>query len=337
MIDCLIDTYFLFLENRFSIIYALAFTMSSKHDPSSSKRQRTSSPSSNGAKQFSKRTKKANAGIRYEQLYASGWDTDMTPGNKHLIGMDEAGQGCLAGPVMCAACVFLDPKTATDTEHVIRDSKTMSAAQRERTFEYLRSLPSNQFLYTLTACSPSHIDQHNILESKLKGMYQCIHDLHQQLSHQLPQPNENTCTVLIDGPIRPVWAQDNHQRHYTKKPLIDRYICESSADLESVTVAAASILAKHSRDLMMKQVYDSLFPGYDFKNHKGYGTMHHCAQLAKRGGQPNCHRFSFRRVPRSSSFEEHDASHEIPQTKVDEQIQTMFPDVVCLTTLIHDV
>lgn len=176
-----------------------------------------------------------------------------------LAGVDEAGRGPLAGPVAAAACVLNPDKPI----YGLNDSKKLTASQREYLYQEI----------TLTALSwhvamidAAVIDQINILQATCRAMRQAIAAL-------TVKPN----LVLIDA-VRledagsPVW------------PII-------RGDAQSVTIAAASILAKVTRDRLMED-YDQVYPEFGFARHKGYGTKAHYAALLKYGPCP-LHRLSF--------------------------------------------
>lgn len=180
-------------------------------------------------------------------------------GYRLIAGIDEAGRGPLAGPVVAAA-VVLPP----DWYHPgIADSKTLSPARREHLFGEIRRAA---LVWNWAAVEPAEIDRSNILQASLRAMQQALHSL--------------TCRpdyVLVDGPY-PV-ATDLPQTALPK------------ADTLSQSVAAASILAKVVRDAIMQQ-YHVLYPHYDFDRNKGYGTAAHRSALQQRGCC-RIHRMSF--------------------------------------------
>lgn len=179
-----------------------------------------------------------------------------------LAGVDEAGRGCWAGPVVAAA-VILPAEWCCDG---LDDSKKLSAARRERmAAEILASAPA----WGACAVSPGQIDRTNILRATLAAMARSVAKLR-------TEPG----LVLVDGlqvPAVPVPA----------RPLV-------KGDATSAAVAAASILAKVFRDRIMV-AWDLRYPGYGFAGHKGYGAAAHREALVQLGPCP-LHRFSYRPV-----------------------------------------
>jgi ribonuclease HII len=177
-----------------------------------------------------------------------------------IAGIDEAGRGPLAGPVVAAACIL--PEGAL-FEH-LNDSKQLSAAQRELLYSQITSFPLVEF--GLGMVDAAAIDQINILQATFAAMRQAVANL------SLPPDY-----LLIDGHQIPAFK-------IPSKALI-------KGDSLSLSIAAASILAKVTRDRIMEQ-YDAQWPDYGFKKHKGYGTKQHLEALKKNGPTP-IHRLSF--------------------------------------------
>ncbi len=176
-------------------------------------------------------------------------------------GCDEAGRGCLAGPVVAAA-VILPERFA---HPLLNDSKQLSESQRE----LLRPIIEGEALsWGIGVCSPEEIDQLNILQASITAMHRAVDQL--VLSPEL---------LLIDG---------NCFRPYPGIP----HECIVKGDATYRSIAAASILAKTERDRMMLELAQ-LYPGYGFAEHKGYPTPQHRAALAELGPSP-VHRLSFR-------------------------------------------
>lgn len=176
-------------------------------------------------------------------------------------GCDEAGRGCLAGPVVAAA-VILPERFA---HPLLNDSKQLSESQRE----LLRPIIEAEALsWGIGLCSPAEIDQLNILQASITAMHRAIDQL--VLSPEL---------LLIDG---------NRFRPYPGIP----HECIVKGDATYRSIAAASILAKTERDRMMLELAQQ-YPGYGFAEHKGYPTPQHRAALAELGPSP-VHRLSFR-------------------------------------------
>ena len=180
-------------------------------------------------------------------------------GYQLVAGIDEAGRGPLAGPVMVAA-VILPPDWYLPG---LNDSKKLTAAQREKLYEEIKHTA-----VAVQRCAVGNdiIDDINIYQATIKGMYKAIAGL-------LPAPE----AVLIDA-----------------VPLPELLIPAKSiigGDQVSASIAAASIIAKVERDRLMDEL-DKQYPVYGFGRHKGYGTREHMAALAKYGPCP-CHRMSF--------------------------------------------
>ncbi len=185
------------------------------------------------------------------ELYAQGF--------KCVAGVDEVGRGPLAGPVVAAA-VILDPHNIPDG---LNDSKKLSAAQRECLFEQI--LTSSHV--GISSIPAPVIDQINILQASLMAMRLALKNLAIQAEF-----------ALIDG---------------NRLPL--NLPCEAQTiikgDALCLSIAAASIVAKVTRDAMMAQA-DLDFPGYSFSSNKGYGSAAHLAGIKRLGACP-LHRLSF--------------------------------------------
>lgn len=189
-----------------------------------------------------------------------------------VIGVDEAGRGPLAGPVVAAA-VHLAPERAaellsTDWQGV-NDSKKLTARRREKLAEVIQATPD--CLWAVASASPQEIDELNILRATHLAMRRAVEAVQARL------PKNVTPFVLVDGcPVKGL-------------------PCESlnliKGDARSVLIAAASILAKTTRDQDCDRL-DKLYPQYGFAQHKGYPTKAHLAALAQFGPCPE-HRRSF--------------------------------------------
>ena len=176
-----------------------------------------------------------------------------------IAGIDEAGRGPLAGPVVAAA-VILDPNNVPDG---INDSKKLSAIRREVLFDQIIAFGQ----VGICQISSTTIDEINILQATFMAMEATIAALQTR-----PQ------CVLIDG------------RDIPRNILIPAYALKGG-DHRSLSIAAASIIAKVTRDRMMIR-YATFFPEYGFERHKGYGTKLHMERLAKYGPCP-IHRQSY--------------------------------------------
>lgn len=191
------------------------------------------------------------------------WSRGLT----RVAGVDEAGRGPLAGPVVVAA-VILPPRWGREglpaELHGLNDSKQLTAAQRERFYEFLTRCPD--VCWALASLDAAVIDALNILRATQRAM-------HEALAQLRPAPEH----VLLDG------------RSLPGLPLPQTALI--GGDARSYSIAAASVLAKVTRDRMMQEL-DARWPMYGFAEHKGYGTPGHLAALAAHGPCP-VHRRSF--------------------------------------------
>lgn len=188
-------------------------------------------------------------------------------GCEYIAGVDEAGRGPLAGPVVAASVIL--PKDF-DLVGVI-DSKQLSIKQREYFFEKIKQ---SAISYSIAVISNEQIDEQNIYEATKKAMRKAI--LETSIKPDF---------VLID-------AVELEHLPFPSKSLI-------KGDERSISIAAASILAKVTRDELMDKIAEQ-FPEYQFDKHKGYGTREHLEAL-KRFGPTPYHRFSFAPVKKLSS------------------------------------
>lgn len=177
-----------------------------------------------------------------------------------IAGIDEAGRGPLAGPVVAAACIiplgiFLPG---------VNDSKQLTSKKRQ---EILQNLTSNaRILHAVGVVSCQEIDQINILQATIKAMLLAVAGL-----TVIPD------LLLVDG------LQLPHQSIPCQKII--------KGDQMSASIAAASIIAKEKRDSMMLEYHEE-WPQYGFDSHKGYGTAQHYAAIDRHGPCP-IHRLSF--------------------------------------------
>ncbi len=190
-------------------------------------------------------------------------------GFRTVAGVDEAGRGPLAGPVVAAAVVL--PTGFPQAE--IRDSKALSPKAREKAFLLITS---HALAFAVAHSSPEEIDRINILRASLLAMRRAVEKLK-------PVPD----FLFVDGnfPIPP--AKYGPWGAIRQEPLV-------SGDSRCASVMAASILAKVTRDRMMHE-YERVYPGYGFASHKGYPTKAHRVALRMLGPSP-IHRKTFRGV-----------------------------------------
>ncbi len=179
-----------------------------------------------------------------------------------VAGVDEAGRGPLAGPVVAAAVILDDLQPIRG----LADSKTLTALRRERLFDEIRA---KALCCSIAQASAEEIEQLNILQATLLAMRRAVDGLRLK-------PNK----VLVDG---------------NRLPVLD-VLAEAiiKGDALVPAISAASILAKVHRDRWCVE-YDRQFPQYGFARHKGYGTAEHIAALRQHGPSPQ-HRKTFRPV-----------------------------------------
>lgn len=191
-------------------------------------------------------------------------DFDMAY-NCVIAGVDEAGRGPWAGPVVAAA-VILDPQKL-DMLKEIDDSKKIPEKKRELLFNIVIDAAVS---YAICEVSETVIDKENILQATLRAMSNAVEKL-----------TVKPALVLVDG---------------TKCPDLENFKSEAvvDGDAKSLSIAAASILAKVHRDRVMRN-YDKMYPVYGFAKHKGYGTTAHIAAL-KKHGVCEIHRKSYKPV-----------------------------------------
>lgn len=186
----------------------------------------------------------------------------LDQGVRLIAGVDEVGRGALAGPVLAAAVIL-------DLEKIpsgLNDSKKLSVKQRE---QLAKEIKASAIAFSMWEISALEIDQTNIHQASLKAMFEAVSAL-------VPTPEY----ILVDGFSIP------------KIKIAQRAIIKG--DALSVSIAAASIVAKVSRDQIM-QNHDLTWPEYGFSRHVGYGTAMHLASLRKHGASP-IHRKSFHGV-----------------------------------------
>ena len=185
-------------------------------------------------------------------------------GLKLIVGLDEAGRGCLLGPVVAAAvilpCDFYHP--------LINDSKKLSAKQREKAFEIIKE---HALEYAIGECSVEEIDKMNILEASREAFMRAL--------KQIKTPYE---LVLTD---------------YMKLPKVENVevIPIAHGDALSLNIAAASIIAKVTRDHYCVEL-EKQYPNFKISVHKGYGTKMHMDELREFGPVKGLHRFSYKPV-----------------------------------------
>lgn len=182
-------------------------------------------------------------------------------GARFVAGVDEAGRGCLAGPVVAAA-VVLPPDARLPK---LDDSKKLAPEVREMLFA---EITAQALAIGVGRCLPEEIDRLNILWASLEAMRRAVRDLALPIDQLLVDGNR----AIPDAP----WPQET----------------VVGGDGRSLSVAAASVVAKVTRDRQMV-AFDTTYPEYGFPSHKGYATRAHYAALTTHGPSP-IHRRSFR-------------------------------------------
>lgn len=184
-------------------------------------------------------------------------------GYERVAGLDEAGRGCLAGPVV-AASVILPPEVEIEA---VQDSKSISEAKR---LDAREEIEERAVASAICACSPEEIDELNILQAALEAMRRAATECQ-------PTPD----FLLVDGNY---WTRDLVEAPWPHETVV-------KGDAKSQSIAAASILAKTERDAMMRQLHEE-HPEYGWDSNVGYPTHQHYEAIEAHGPTPH-HRQSF--------------------------------------------
>lgn len=182
-------------------------------------------------------------------------------GLKYIAGIDEVGRGCFAGPVVAAAVILPSDFKATDE---INDSKLLSPEKREKLAPIIKKYA---LCYSIAEISIEIINEVGIGKATQKAFYQAV----------------NTLTVKPQYVFIDAFYIDNLDRK-NQKPIVH-------GDRKSISIAAASIIAKVYRDALMQKLHEK-YPEYDFYQNKGYGTKKH-REAIKKFGLCDVHRKSF--------------------------------------------
>ena len=195
--------------------------------------------------------------------------------NSIIAGVDEAGYGPWAGPVVTSAVVIIRNQFPKDLAFMINDSKQLSPSKREEIYQSLILEEGNSCYISVDQASVTQIEQSNILQATLDSMARAICNL-------ALQPE----VVLIDG---------------IRKPVMSNYeiVTVKQGDSKSITIAAASIIAKVTRDKIMKE-YHTQYPHYGWDTNVGYGTAKHQKAIMQYGICP-LHRKSFKPIAKLAS------------------------------------
>lgn len=198
--------------------------------------------------------KEKNINLKKNNSNLYSFENDFWSKNKTVCGVDEVGRGCLAGPIVTVALI-LNPYAFNDK---IKDSKLLNSLQIENIFKWI----INNSSYAVGISSPRIIDKHNIYVSTQMTMKKA-------LFHLLQSVQKTPDIIVIDA--MPISLENS----CFSKIAIESWI---KGESKSASIAAASIVAKHIRDGIMKKMHES-FPSYAFNSHKGYGTVAHISAI----------------------------------------------------------
>ncbi|KAA5604658.1 ribonuclease HII [Roseospira marina] len=201
-----------------------------------------------------------------------------------VCGVDEAGRGPLAGPLVVAAAILDPARLPVALRDGLDDSKALAAARREALFAALQDSPAARL--SIVVVDVAEIERLNILGATLAGMARAVAGL------GAPPPT----LALVDGNRPPTLAPE--------PPCAVR--CVVRGDAKSLTIAAASIAAKVTRDRLMVAL-DARYPGYGWARNMGYGTAEHRAALLTQGVTPE-HRRGYAPVRAALAARETDAA-----------------------------
>ena len=195
--------------------------------------------------------------------------------NNLEIGLDEAGRGCLLGPVFTAGVILNDIKY-NPPPYPIKDSKKCSEKVRRELRKYIEE---NSIAYSVKMIDTVRIDKVNILNATMEGMEKCVDNITSVI---------NVDRLLVDGNYFPTYMDKFTFEHIP-------HICIQGGDDKYLNIAAASILAKEYRDEYIIKLCEtnSILDNYDIRNNKGYGTKSHMEAL-KEYGPTIFHRKSFK-------------------------------------------
>lgn len=190
---------------------------------------------------------------------------------RFLIGVDEAGRGPVAGPVVSCACFIKDYSIPLLLQ--IKDSKKLSSSEREKIFSQIIRTKDISFYFSYA--TPQEIDSINILNATLLSMKRSVEGL---IKRNLFSCQSQDILVIVDG------NRKIKDLNFENIPVV-------KGDDKSAVIGCASIIAKVIRDRWM-DYYDTLYPYYGFKKHRGYPTSYHIEMIRKYGLSP-IHRVSF--------------------------------------------
>lgn len=196
-----------------------------------------------------------------------------TVNKKYVVGVDEVGRGCLAGPVYAGAVLFKNTDSSFFNFDQLTDSKLISEKRREQISKEILVSHYN----SLAFATPEEIDEINILQASFLAMKRALKELFCQQQEVNPNFTLDQCAVIVDGhmkiPNLGSFLGLSSEFQILQIPLI-------KGDLRCKQVSAASIIAKVARDQWMKEM-DQRYPEYGFKKHKGYASATHREAIEK--------------------------------------------------------
>ena len=208
---------------------------------------------------------------RLQQLKKIEEELYMQKGLKTIAGIDEAGRGPLAGPVVVACCLM--PRNSMIEG--VNDSKKIAEKKREKLYE---SITEKAISYGVGIIGQTEIDEINILNATKKGLTKAIHEMEEKLKQKPELGIIKPDAILVDA----LTKIDTDGTPY--QSIVH-------GDAISYSIACSSIIAKVTRDRIMRQ-WDEIYPQYGFAKHKGYGTAAHIQAIREYGLCP-LHRRSF--------------------------------------------
>jgi len=211
---------------------------------------------------------------------------------ERLVGVDEAGRGCLAGPVVAGAvCLdgdFFQSSWCQLRAGEVDDSKKLEADKREEIYEEIQALKLSGCLHAETGLATvDEINSHNILGATRLAMQRALEAV-AKVAENLKLPGFESDSPLFDNEKKADFTNTSSQvaailidgRRLNPFPYQHKAIVKG--DGKSLAIALASILAKVTRDKLMVEL-DRRYPGYGFARHKGYGTPEHCSAILRTG------------------------------------------------------
>lgn len=235
-----------------------------------------------GARELARRLEKELAKVENNRqqlntMWQAEQELKQAQGTEFIIGVDEAGRGPLAGPVVVCALICTGELMNELKKQAYRldDSKKLTQEEREKLYQFISQITP---YYVIEAISPSDIDRNNIIQATYQGMTNAVDKLLHLWSGNGAYTRE-ALGVAIDGnTCPPSFSKSNT----TTVP---------GGDSKVASIAAASVMAKVYRDQIMT-AYHQKYPWYNFANNKGYGTAEHLEALREKGPSP-IHRKSF--------------------------------------------